>query len=188
MTSDPARAEASEFERAALVLVALAGALVSYFTFSDFLFEDSYITLRYATNLAAGRGLVFQSGEAVLGTSSPLWAMLLALPIALGAEPEIVLDIGFCASLAGLGYSGGRLLLRLATPRAGVVFALAVSLGVGRLHAYWGMETPLFLGLLFGAWSLALDRRHVRSGILLGRKESRGLCCCQTNVAVCDIA
>ena len=33
--------------------------------------------------------------------------MLLALPIALGAEPEVVLDVSFCASLAGLAYSGG---------------------------------------------------------------------------------
>ena len=168
MISDLPQAEAPESKRVVLAFVALVGALVSYLTFADFLFEDSYITLRYATNLAAGRGLVFQSGEAVLGTSSPLWAMLLALPIALGAQPEVVLDIGFCASLAGLAYSGGRLLQRLGTPRAGVVFAVAVSLGVGRLHAYWGMETPLFLGLLFGAWCLALDRKYALSGILLG--------------------
>ena len=168
MISALPQAAAPESKRLVLVLVALVGALVSYITFADFLFEDSYITLRYATNLAAGRGLVFQSGEAVLGTSSPLWAMLLALPIALGAQPEVVLDIGFCASLAGLAYSGGRLLQRLGTPRAGVVFAVAVSLGVGRLHAYWGMETPLFIGLLFGAWCLALDRKYALSGILLG--------------------
>jgi len=168
MISDAPQPDGSESKRAALVLVALVGALVSCFTFAEFLFEDSYITLRYATNLAAGRGLVFQPGEAVLGTSSPLWAMLLALPIALGAEPESVLDIGFCASLAGLAYSGGRLLQRLATRRAGVAFAVAVSLGVGRLHAYWGMETPLFIGLLFGAWSFALDRRYARSGLVLG--------------------
>ncbi|QDV09448.1 hypothetical protein Poly30_50060 [Planctomycetes bacterium Poly30] len=151
-----------------LVLVALAGAIISYFTFADFLFEDSYITLRYATNLASGQGLVFQSGEAVLGTSAPFWAMFLALPLSLGAQPEVVLDVAFCFSLAALGYAGGRLLQRLGSPGAGVAFALAVALGVGRLHAYWGMETPLFTALLLGAWCWALDRRYVLSGLCLG--------------------
>lgn len=155
-------------QRGALALLAVLGAVISYFTFSEFLFEDSYITLRYATHLAAGQGFVFQPGEQVFGTSTPLWAMLLAVPIALGLEPEVVLDVGFCASLAGLSYAGGRLLQRLGAPRAGLALALAVSLGVGRLHAYWGMETPLFIGLLFGAWCLALDRRYVFSGVLLG--------------------
>lgn len=148
--------------------MALLGGVVSYFTFTDFLFEDSYITLRYATNLAAGRGFVFQPGEWVFGTSTPLWAMVLALPIALGAEPEVVLDVGFCAALAGLAYTGGRLLHRLGTTRAGLAFAVAIFLGVGRLHAYWGMETPLFIALLFGAWCMALDRRYALSGVVLG--------------------
>jgi hypothetical protein len=168
MTSDQPQGEASAFQRSALALVAILGGVVSYFTFADFLFEDSYITLRYATNLAAGRGFVFQTGEWVFGTSAPLWAMLLAVPIALGAEPELVMDVGFCASLAGLAYAGGRLLHRLGAPRAGIAFAVAISLGVGRLQAYWGMETPLFIGLLFGAWCLALDRRHALSGAVLG--------------------
>lgn len=168
MVSDLTHTGSPESKRGALVLVALVGAIVSYFTFADFLFEDAYITLRYATNLAAGQGLVFQTGETILGTSTPLWAMLLALPIALGVHPEVALDVGFCVSLAGLSYAGGRLLQRLGSPRAGVAFALAVSLGVGRLHAYWGMETPLFIGLLFGAWCLSIDRKYALSGILLG--------------------
>lgn len=168
MTSAPVRPEASTPHRSTLAVVAVLGALVSYFTFAEFLFEDAYITLRYATNLAAGRGFVFQSGEWVFGTSAPLWAMLLALPIALGAEPELVLDVGFCASLAGLAYAGGRLLHRLGATRAGLWFAVAIPLGVGRLQAYWGMETPLFIALLFSAWCLVLDRRFALSAAVLG--------------------
>ncbi|MEM6675194.1 MAG: hypothetical protein AAF726_20265 [Planctomycetota bacterium] len=154
--------------RTVLALVALLGGIVSYFTFSEFLFEDSYITLRYATNIAAGNGFVFQTGESILGTSAPLWAMLLALPLMVGADPEVVLDVSFCASLVALSYAGGRLLDRLGAPRAGIAFAVLVPLGVGRLQAYWGMETPLFIALLFGSWCLALDRRYVTSGLLLG--------------------
>ena len=168
MTPDLQRVEDSAALRRTLALVAILGGVVSYFTFADFLFEDSYITLRYATHLARGHGFVFQEGERVLGTSTPLWAMVMALPIALGAAPEAVLDIGFCGSLAGLAYAGGRLLHRLGTPRAGIVFAVALSLGVGRIQAYWGMETALFVALLFGAWCMALDRSFALSGLLLG--------------------
>ncbi|MEM1447456.1 MAG: hypothetical protein AAF957_25665 [Planctomycetota bacterium] len=164
MTGDAA----SNSERFGLVALSLVVAVVSYVTFSDFLLEDSYITLRYADNLANGRGMVFQSGEPYLGTSSPLWTLVLALAIALGGSPEIVLDVLYCASLGALAYAGGRLLQRLATPRVGLLFPLAVCLGFGRLHAYWGMETPLFLALLFGAWGLALDRRYALAGVLLG--------------------
>ena len=141
---------------------------MSYLTFAEFLLEDSYISLRYATHFAAGEGLIFQTGAAVLGTSSPLWAMLLAMPIALGVHPEVALDVAFSASMAGFAYAGGRLLQRLAGPRTSILFALAVSIGVGRLHAYWGMETALFLAWLFGGWCLALDRRYTLAGVVLG--------------------
>src|ERR1700730_5153616 len=54
-------------------------------------FDDTYITFRYALNLASGFGFVYNVGEHVLGTSSPLWAMALAalrlahVPIELGS-------------------------------------------------------------------------------------------------------
>src|ERR1700692_4517572 len=40
--------------------------------------DDAYITFRYARNLAEGLGLVYNPGEWVLGTPTPLWAILLA--------------------------------------------------------------------------------------------------------------
>src|SRR5437868_10332746 len=40
--------------------------------------DDAYITFRYARNLAEGLGLVYNPGEWVLGTTAPLWAVLLA--------------------------------------------------------------------------------------------------------------
>src|SRR5579871_593515 len=41
--------------------------------------EDALITLRYAENLASGHGFVFNPGERVLGTTTPLYTLLLAL-------------------------------------------------------------------------------------------------------------
>ena len=42
------------------------------------LFDDAYASLRYASNLAHGQGFVFNPGERVLGTTSPLHTLLLA--------------------------------------------------------------------------------------------------------------
>ena len=41
--------------------------------------EDALITLRYAENLASGKGLAFNPGEAVLGVTTPLYCLLLSL-------------------------------------------------------------------------------------------------------------
>ena len=41
-------------------------------------FDDAYITYRYARNIAQGRGFVYNVGEPVLGTTAPLYALLLA--------------------------------------------------------------------------------------------------------------
>jgi hypothetical protein len=40
--------------------------------------EDFYITLRYADNIAQGAGFVYNHGERVLGTTTPLYTLLLA--------------------------------------------------------------------------------------------------------------
>src|SRR5260370_31398240 len=46
--------------------------------------DDAYITFRYARNLADGLGLVYNSGEWVLGTTAPLWAIILGAGYRLG--------------------------------------------------------------------------------------------------------
>ena len=47
-------------------------------------FEDAFISFRYAHNLAAGHGLVFNAGEHVWGYSNFLWTVLLALGLFCG--------------------------------------------------------------------------------------------------------
>jgi len=54
-----------------VLAVVIFGALVNYWNFHDYVFEDSYITYSYAQSLAAGDGLVFNPGERVLGTTTP---------------------------------------------------------------------------------------------------------------------
>jgi hypothetical protein len=52
-------------------------------------FDDTYITFRYSLNLASGHGFVYNLGEHVLGTTTPLWTLVLARALAvLGAPIE----------------------------------------------------------------------------------------------------
>jgi hypothetical protein len=61
------------------LLLALAAGVWLWFALSTRLaLEDAYITFRYARNIAQGVGFVFNPGELVLGTTTPLQTLLLA--------------------------------------------------------------------------------------------------------------
>ncbi len=126
------------------------------------LYDDAFITMRYARNFVAGNGLVYNPGERVLGTSTPLFAGILAVPgVVLGPDaiPAISVAIGLAALLAS-----ALLLLRLLSPGASALVAfLAVAaaltpLETARVFAS-GMETPLYLAALAGALLLLSLRR-----------------------------
>jgi hypothetical protein len=70
--------------RSAVVGAFLFAAVVGRFRAVD----DAGIVFRYATNLAAGRGLVFNPGEHVEGATSLLWSLYLAMWARLGADLE----------------------------------------------------------------------------------------------------
>ncbi|HEX9668193.1 MAG TPA: hypothetical protein VGC93_01805, partial [Thermoanaerobaculia bacterium] len=78
--------------RAGLAAVALVAALAVYATgcwlvWRQTPIDDAYISFRYARNLAAGEGLVFNPGERVEGYSGLSWVLVLAAGDALGAPP-----------------------------------------------------------------------------------------------------
>jgi hypothetical protein len=118
--------------------------------------EDALITYRYGENLALGRGFVFNTGEHVLGTTSPLFALMLAA----------------CGRLIGTGLipACSKVLMAVAALGAGA-FAFAALRRMGVAHVWaalgtaftllspdmlWavtgGMETALVLLLM--AWAL----------------------------------
>jgi hypothetical protein len=106
--------------------------------------EDFLITLRYAENLAAGRGFVYNPGEPVLGTTTPLYALLLGLAsvvrldattvgkslniLADGITVWLICRIAARLGHARSGWLGGLLYATTSTP-------ISVSIG--------GMETAL---------------------------------------------
>ena len=67
-------------DRVALAIVAAVGGSVwLWFALSTRIaLEDAFITFRYARNIAQGLGFVYNPGERVLGTTTPLQTLLLA--------------------------------------------------------------------------------------------------------------
>lgn len=129
--------------------------------------DDAFITLRYSWNLAHHGEFVYNLGDRLLATTSPLSALLYA-PLALlfshaafpGAVVVLNMLVALCAAI--LVY------LFLRRP-AGVplAFSLAFPL-VGFTHAYLfsGLETNLFLFTVILAAMAFLRRRQLAAGAL----------------------
>lgn len=137
---------------AGLCLVAV-GVRLGVALASGFQVDDAWITYRYAENLAAGEGFVYNPGERVYGTTTPLLTLLLA-----GAElagvplPAASLGLSLAATVATL-----LCLASLAAPRAGVAWAVLVAglVAVAPSHLVWsvsGMETALSIAFLAAAF------------------------------------
>lgn len=143
----------------ALALAAVAVALRLWVALeSGFQVDDAWITYRYAENLAAGEGFVYNPGERVYGTTTPLLTLLLAGADLAGVPlPAASLALALAATAAALGW-----LALLAAPRIGAAWAALVLglLAVAPSHVVWsvsGMETALFVAFLAGAF-LAYER------------------------------
>ena len=149
------------FSVLALVLVLTFGRV-----YSGFVQDDAYITYRYARNLAAGDGFVYNPGEPVLGTSTPLYALSLGLLSRMTGLS--VPGIGNAAWLASLWLAA--LALYQAGLPAGRVFSALVSLLFLTnpfLSQMVGMEAAFLLALLLLAiWALTRNRLFIASSLI----------------------
>ncbi len=125
--------------------------------------DDAYITFRYARNLAEGAGLVYNAGERVLGTSAPLFALLLAgLHRLTGTSiPALAFALG-AACLPLVALLAYRLARRVTGPAFALIFVAAGLSPRESLRVFSsGMETPLYLFGLLLAVELACRGRDV---------------------------
>ena len=155
--------------RGVAVAVAVAVVQISAFaTWGDPLADDAYISLRYAQNLATGRGLVFNLGERVEGFTNPLWTLLAALFTALGLPALPLLQLVGCACFVGLIFTVWRAAEEADLPRP-VREAVPVVLAATTPFAWWamsGLETVAF------AWALAEGTRRYIAAARDGRGAS----------------
>lgn len=125
--------------------------------------DDAFISYRYAANLLAGNGLVFNAGEPVEGYSNFLYTLLIVPGFLFGHE-HIYL---FSLSLNGALLIGCCLLLqRLINRHMGALPALLGTCLLALSPVLWanaatGLESVLMLFLVLATWSL-LDLDAVR--------------------------
>jgi hypothetical protein len=130
-------------------------------------FDDTYITFRYSLNLAAGHGFVYNLGESVLGTTAPLWALVLALAAVVGAPIEhaaLAISLACDAASAFLLF---RLLTALgfggAVPLAGALLFLGIFDFFSLARS--GMESSFFVFLVLGSLASMASRRVMAAAI-----------------------
>jgi hypothetical protein len=125
--------------------------------------DDAFITFRYARNLLAGEGFVYNPGERVLGTTTPLYTLLtatLAGTTGYTDYPRIAwlvnafADVITSLLLIWLGQKvSGRRWVGLAAGALWAVAPMSVTFAVG------GMETSVFILLLTLSAALYLAER-----------------------------
>lgn len=148
-------------EWALYALLILLLALLSVGTYYH-LGEDAFITFRYADNLAAGRGLVFNPGEQVEGYSNLLWLLLLVPGEWLGLRMHVVARFLAFLFLAAFVHTAWRTGRRLAPAEAPRWFSWWMPLAIVlepllRFHADRGLETVPYVAML-GMALLVLGR------------------------------
>lgn len=125
-------------------------------------YDDPYITYRYASNLMAGHGLVFNVGQRTLSTTTPLYAMLLA---ASGLTGRALATFSTSVSIVSLVAAAGILAgwARHRGERAtGLIAALLLSLSPLLLTTFSG-EMCLYLMLILAGF-FAHERSHLTAG------------------------
>ncbi len=127
-------------------------------------FDDAYITFRYARNISNGLGFVYNHGEKVLGTTTPLFTLLLSL-IALISQPEFLPRASFLISILADTLNIWlifRLTNSLFKDRGiAALTSLVFLLQPFRLNvASGGMETSLFITSLLLTYDRYIDGKR----------------------------
>ncbi len=137
--------------------------------------DDAFITYRYAWNLAAGNGPVFNLGDPVEGCSSPLHLLLSSGFMALSGQQDIL----FVAKVAGILFALGTLAVMLPIGRnvaltGGEILAAQVLVALNQnfaASAVNGLETSLYcLAVGLAVWRFQVELRAGRgwlSGLLV---------------------
>src|SRR5437899_3109799 len=171
-----AQAEGKGWSLAAPAFVSLAFSLVfiartaftvngeRYFT----LFDDAMISMRYARNLAAGHGLLWNPGQApVEGYTNFLWTLWMALMHLFGA-PES--KVSLLVMLSGaLILVGNLIVVRRIAERLAPESPLATSLAVWLTALYYPLVYWTLRGMEVGLVTLTLSASVMLALRLRGR-------------------
>lgn len=127
--------------------------------YSHWAYDDPFITFRYAANLRRGLGFVYNPGERVLSTTTPLYTLLLAVLSYLWPDLPLLSNLISALSLSLGGvflYQIGR---RWEEPVAGIVAAVLFPFFPLMIGTF-GAETCFYVMLCLGAFALYAGERY----------------------------
>lgn len=127
--------------------------------------DDPYITYRYARNLLNGNGFVYNTGEAILSTTAPLYAFMLAAAMALHIAPPVAsLILGAIAT-----FGSSSLIFQIRQQGTDVSVTMIAALLLATSPLLWmatGMESATYLVLALAALSAAAHHKWRVAGLL----------------------
>ncbi|MGB2713352.1 MAG: hypothetical protein WBC51_04175 [Vicinamibacterales bacterium] len=147
-----------------LLVVLGAGALAARIAVGAHITDDAYITMRYSRNLSAAGMMSYNPPDAVLGTSSPLWTVVLVGGAAAGASLETTaVVVSFLADLTSIA-------LILTSPVGASLAAISAAATIAAWPAYVtyavsGMETSFYVMAIVWFVTAASRSRIVAAAI-----------------------
>ncbi len=150
------------------VYILLTG-LLGYLAFSHWGYDDPFITYRYAHNLAHGVGFVYNPGEHILSTTTPLFTLILAGLSAIWPGDDLQLIPGLAVALGAISLPLGGLCLwdlgkqwqSEAVGWVGLLLYPTFPLVVSTLSS----ETPLYLTFCLATFASYQRRNYPRTAL-----------------------
>jgi hypothetical protein len=138
-----------------------------YIFFGAWAYDDPFITYRYAENLIRGLGFVYNPGERILSTTTPLFTLLLAALGLISPHFPVWANLIGAFSLA----AGGLLLWDLASSWGAPLVGWAGLLlypTFPLLLTTLGSETPIYLALCLGAFAFYARGQLIGAALCAG--------------------
>ncbi len=133
--------------------------------------EDAFITFRYAEQIARGNGFVYNIGEPIYGTTTPLYTLLLAFwlkfistNILLGAN---TINLLAASAIPLVTWKTLKLLQRSNAEQTFTLIALMLSSKLIYMNTQ-GMEISLSIFLLASSWYAWIKDKPIWTGLLCG--------------------
>jgi hypothetical protein len=144
---------------------------IIWIVYTNYTEDDAYITFRFAQQLANGNGFVYNIGQPIYGTTTPLFTFLMAFWIRF-----ISSDAALCGHLFGLlSLFGAQIFLWITLKNIGrpildqAAALLAVTFSSKLLFmSSQGMEMPLTLFLMAISWYTFSKRKYFLCGLFCG--------------------
>lgn len=148
-----------------LMLYVATVSFILYILLSNNGYDDPFITYRYAHNLARGLGFVYNPGERILSTTTPLFAMLLALLNFATSDLPRMANLISAISIAVGGIFIWDLGRNWKTPVVGWAGLFLYPTFTLPLITF-GSETPLYIALCLGAIAYYTRQRYSAAAVL----------------------